>query len=253
MTIDVVLTVEAVVLVVSGLILGLLLRDLSARLLRTWGRRFSGTMASLFVNRNADGPATVLISSLVFWGVFIFAIAGATERLGLPIAGAALAAVAGFLPRLFATVLIIMLGFLIADLARNAVTGAAASARIVGAPRLGRIAQFSILLVTAVVAFEELGIQTLFIVVIVGVALAAGLGGAALAFGLGARTTVSNIIASYYVMKMLRVGQSVRIGDVEGRIVDFTATSVIIATRAGQVFVPAKEFGERSAVMLAED
>ena len=157
MTIDVILALEAVVLVISGLILGLLLRDLSARLLRTWGRRLSGTMASLFVNRNADGPATVLVSNLVFWAVFIFAIAGATERLGFPIAGAALIAIGGFLPRVAATVLIIMLGFLIADLARNAVAGAAASARIAGASRLGRIAQFSILLVTAVVAFEEHG------------------------------------------------------------------------------------------------
>jgi len=49
------------------------------------------------------------------------------------------------------------------------------------------------------------------------------------------------------------VGQSVRIGDVEGRILEFTPTSVIIATRAGQVLVPAKEFGERNAVMLAEE
>jgi small-conductance mechanosensitive channel len=146
-----------------------------------------------------------------------------------------------------------MLGFVLADLARNFVAGTAASARVGGAPRLGRVAQLSILFITAVVAFEELGIQTLFIIVVVGIALAAGLGGAAIAFGLGARTTVSNMIASYYAMKLLRVGQSVRIGEVEGRIVDFTPTSVIIATRAGQVLVPAKEFGERSAVMLAED
>jgi small-conductance mechanosensitive channel len=210
-------------------------------------------MASLFVSRTADGPATVLVSNLVFWAVFLFAIAGATERLGVPIAGAALSAVAAFLPRVAAAVLIVMLGFVLADLARNFVAGTAASARVGGAPRLGRVAQLSILFITAVVAFEELGIQTLFIIVVVGIALAAGLGGAAIAFGLGARTTVSNMIASYYAMKLLRVGQSVRIGEVEGRIVDFTPTSVIIATRAGQVLVPAKEFGERSAVMLAED
>ena len=253
MNVDVLLAVEAVVLIASGLILGLLLRDLSARLLRTWGRRLSGTMASLFVSRTADGPATVLVSNLVFWAVFLFAIAGATERLGVPIAGAALSAVAAFLPRVAAAVLIVMLGFVLADLARNFVAGTAASARVGGAPRLGRVAQLSILFITAVVAFEELGIQTLFIIVVVGIALAAGLGGAAIAFGLGARTTVSNMIASYYAMKLLRVGQSVRIGEVEGRIVDFTPTSVIIATRAGQVLVPAKEFGERSAVMLAED
>ncbi|OLC55086.1 MAG: hypothetical protein AUH85_10260 [Chloroflexi bacterium 13_1_40CM_4_68_4] len=253
MNVDVLLAVEAVVLVVAGLILGLLLRDLTARLLRTWGRRFHGTLGSLFVTRNVDGPATVLISSLVFWAVFIFAIGGATERLGVPVAGAALAAIAGYLPRVFATVLIVMLGVVIGELARNFVAAAAASARIAGASRLGRLAQFSILLVTAVIAFEELGIQTLFIVVIVGVALAAALGGAALAFGLGARTTVSNIIAAYYVVKVFRVGQSVRIGDVEGRIVEFTATAVVIATRAGRVFVPAKEFGERNAVMLAEE
>ena len=46
MNIDVFLAIEAVVLVIAGLILGLVLRDLTARLLRTWGRRFSGTFSS---------------------------------------------------------------------------------------------------------------------------------------------------------------------------------------------------------------
>lgn len=250
---QVVLALQAVALVALGLVGGLLVRTATSRLLRAWGRRFSGTMGALFGTRAVEGPATVVLSSLLFWVIFVFALAAATERVGVQVIGPALAAVAGYLPRVVATVLIVMLGLLIADLARTTITGAAVSARMSGAGTLGRMAQLAILLATTVVAFEQLGIETTFIVVIVAIGLAALLGGAAVAFGLGARTTVANIIASYYVMKTYRVGQSVRIGDVEGRILEITSTAVLIGTRGGQVLVPAKEFSERSSVTLAEE
>ena len=248
-----VLSLEAIVLVITGLLGGLAARRLTARLLRASARRLSGAPAALFGRGTVDGPATVVLSSLVFWAVFVFFVAAATERLGVPVIGTVLAAVGAFLPRVAAAVVVVMVGLLIADLARNAIAGAAATARVTGGATLGRLAQLAILLATAVIAFEQLGITTTFVVVVLAIVLAGFLGGAALAFGLGARTTVSNILASYYVLKTFRIGQSIRIGEVQGRIVEITATAVLLATPSGQVVIPAKEFSERPAVMLAEE
>jgi small-conductance mechanosensitive channel len=248
-----VLSLQAIILILTGLGAGLAARRLTSRLLRASSRRLTGTPAALFGTRNVDGPVTVVLSSLVFWAVFVFFVAAATERLGLPVIGYVLATVGAYLPRVVAMVFVVMLGLLIADLARNAVTGAAAAARMSGASTLGRLAQLAILLATAIIAFEQLGITTTFVVVIIAIVLGGIFFGAALAFGLGARTTVSNILASYYVLKTFRVGQSVRVGEVQGRIIEITATSVLLATPAGQVVVPAKEFSERPSVMLAEE
>jgi small-conductance mechanosensitive channel len=112
------------------------------------------------------------------------------------------------------------------------------------------MAQAIIVMASAIVAFDQLGIQVTFLTVLAAIVTGSLLGGAALAFGLGARTAVSNIIASHYLLKIYRVGHHVRVGGFEGRIVDITPTAVVIATADGQAVVPAKEFSERASLLL---
>ena len=86
----------------------------------------------------------------------------------------------------------------------------------------------------------------------VAVVIGAMLAGAGLAFGLGARTAVSNIIASHYVAQTYRVGQVVRVSGVEGKIVQTTPTAVFVAVPEGRVMIPAKQFSEEASVLLTE-
>ncbi|MDX1409588.1 MAG: hypothetical protein R3330_15680, partial [Saprospiraceae bacterium] len=67
-----------------------------------------------------------------------------------------------------------------------------------------------------------------------------------------ARVSVSNIIASHYVIKTYQVGQTVRIGDLEGRIVGISLTAVEIETPEGICLVPAHRFSEETSVLLKE-
>jgi len=75
-------------------------------------------------------------------------------------------------------------------------------------------------------------------------------GGAALAFGIGSKETVSNILASYYLQKTYRVGQEVRIAGLEGRILEITSTAVSLDAPVGRVLVPARKFSEEASVLL---
>jgi len=76
------------------------------------------------------------------------------------------------------------------------------------------------------------------------------LGGIALAFGLGARTHVSNIIAANQLRQIYQAGDNVRIGETEGRVVEITVSRVIIDTEAGSVGIPAKSFDEQEITLL---
>ena len=104
--------------------------------------------------------------------------------------------------------------------------------------------------VTGVVAVDQLGIEVSFLVIAVSIALAASLGAAALAFGLGARTAVSNIIATHYLARTYEVGQRVRVGEHEGRIAEISPTAVILETGEGRVHIPAKEFSEQISTLI---
>jgi small-conductance mechanosensitive channel len=101
-----------------------------------------------------------------------------------------------------------------------------------------------------VTAADQLGIHSTLLTVVVATAVGAVLGGATLAFGLGSRVAVSNIVAIFYLLKTYRVGQTVRIGDIEGEIVEITQTGVFIASPTGRVLVPGRCFSEQTSTLV---
>lgn len=148
----------------------------------------------------------------MFWVVFLFFLTAATETLGLPVLATWLSGVSRCLPRVLVAVLLVLAGLLAGNLARDAITTAAAAAGVVYGQLLGRVAQVIILLIAVVTGVDQIGIDSKFrtLTIVIG----AITGGTALAFGLGARISVSNIIASHYLRPTYRFGHTVRISDV---------------------------------------
>ena len=71
----------------------------------------------------------------------------------------------------------------------------------------------------------------------------------ALALSLGARTYVANLIGGHHLRHSFSVGQTVRMGGFEGRILDLTPVAVVLETEEGRVTLPAKVYGEEAIVL----
>ena len=108
------------------------------------------------------------------------------------------------------------------------------------------------MLIAAVVALDQIGIDSTFLIVAAGVVIGAVAGSVALAIGLGARTEVGNIIARHYLAQSYSVGQRVRVGDIEGPIIELRTNGVVVGTPQGRVLVPGKEFSERASFLITE-
>jgi small-conductance mechanosensitive channel len=174
----------------------------------------------------------------------------ATETLGLPVLATWLGGVSYYLPRVLVAVLIVFAGLLAGNLARDAITGAADAARLTYGSLLGQAVQGVILLIAIVTSVDQLGIESRFLTATITIVIGAIIGAAALAFGLGSRTAVSNIIAVHYLRQIYRVGHTVKVGNVHGKILEITPTAVIIEESDGRVLVPAKEFSEGISVLI---
>lgn len=244
--------VGAVVLLLAGWLVARLLRRWAARLMdASLARLLSKASTRRALERTGvRNTVPAVIGAAVFWVVIIFATAAAVEILGLPAVTNLLARLAYYIPQIVAAILIVLAGYLAGNLAYGTVSTAAASLHVAYANALGRAAQITIVLVTVVIAVDQLGIDSTFLIVTLTIILATTLGGAALAFGLGCGTAVSNIIACHYVTKSYRIGQHVRIAGLEGRIVDIAPTSVVLQNTDGRVSVPAKKFSEETSVLL---
>lgn len=200
----------------------------------------------------AATQAPAMIGGFVFWVVFVFFLAAALETLGLPVVTASLSRAAYYLPNVLAALLVVFAGLIAAKVVGGAVARAAAAAGMTFGPAIGGTVRGTVILVAVVVAIDQIGIQANILIVLVSVVIGATLAGAGLAFGLGARTAVSNIIASHYVAQAYRIGQTVRVAGIEGKIVQTTPTAVFITGPEGRVMMPAKRFGEEPSVLVSE-
>lgn len=244
---------------VLGATLILLVGWLVARLLRGLSVRLMGVI-ELLLHRVARGrgasppripsASVEIVGNILFWVVIVFFVAAATQVLGLNVFTAWLTDLVGYLPTLFAGALIILAGVLFSGLARD-VTMAALPA-LPDAQRLlvGRIVHVLILVTAIAVGADQIGIKITFLVVLAAVVMSAIVGGVALAVSLGARDYVANLIGAHYLRQAFGVGQRVRIGSVEGTILELTAVSMVLESGEGRVSVPAKVYIEETIVLL---
>lgn len=233
---------------------------LLARLLRVWVARGVARLGGLIGARPREAatrPAGVdpgpLLGSVVYWGVLLVFITAATDALGLPLLAAWLGAASNHLPRVLLAVLIVVAGFVGGALARDATRAAARAAGFAREALLGRLVHGVIIVVALITALDHVQVDVAFLTAALLITVGALAGSVALAFALGARTAVSNIIACHYLQQTHRVGQPVRLGSVEGRIVAFTSGAVILEGPDGRVMVPAKVFSESVSFFLPDD
>ena len=135
------------------------------------------------------------LGGLVKWFVIIVFLVASLDVLGLSQVNVFLQEVVLlYLPQVIVAVLILLVAAVIAELARNLVTGAAKAANMLSANLLGSVAKWAIWIFAVLAALNQLGVatafvQTLFTGVIVALSLGFGL-----AFGLGGQQAAASYL-----------------------------------------------------------
>jgi small-conductance mechanosensitive channel len=242
----------AVLLLLVGWLLAYLLqlgaRGLFERGLRRLGR--NKTIRSKMQQSQIYQSLPQLGGRLVFWLVLLFFLAAAVEALGLTEVSSTIGYATAYIPRILAAVVILFAGFWLAELARGFSVRIAASADIRQGEVLGQTVRVLVLTLAAILAVEQLGIDSSVLVTLLVTVFAGLFGAAALAFGLGARDTVSNIIGSHYVQRNYKVGDRIRIGESEGVVIDINNTVVTLDTDSGRLMIPGQRFNTEDSVLL---
>ena len=241
-------------LILVGWLVGSVLRAWSVRLIGIVERRFWRRAQRLVtVDAGTERHASEIIGSFVFWAVFVIFLAAATDALGLPVLSIWLSGLSQFLPRLLLATLIVLAGVLAGRLARDAIAAAVTAGGLAIGRALGRGAQIAVVTAAVVTAVDQIGIDSGFFASVVLIAVGTLLGGTALAFGFGARTSAGNIIAVHYFKQRYRVGQAIRVGDVQGIISEIGTTEVVVDTGEALVHVPGHLFARQPAALMKTD
>jgi small-conductance mechanosensitive channel len=180
-----------------------------------------------------------LAGDIVFWTILTFFLAASGNMLDWPIFSSIAKSLMLYLPNVISGLLIILVGFGLSGLTRSAVSSAIETAGIAHSDFLSRIAQITVVLTAIVIGVEQLGINLAFISTTLVVAAGVILGGGALAFALGAKYFVANVIGAQTTRKHYHVGQHIRFAEIEGYILEITATTLVVDTPKGRATIPA--------------
>lgn len=246
--------IGAVVLLAVGWVVARVLRSLAMKLIQLVELAIFRLSRREAAERSRLPPTSgKIFAGIVFWIVILFFLTAATKTLGLDVFVEWLNRIVNYLPTLFAGALIVVAGYLVSRLARDLVIATATPVTQSQRLLLGRTVQIIILVTAIVIGADQVGIKITFLVIMATVVASTLLGGAALAVSLGAQTYVKNLIGGHYLRQSYRVGQTVRFGNLEGRILELTATGVLLETSEGRALLPAKLFHEEPSLLLVAD
>ncbi|WP_189609215.1 mechanosensitive ion channel family protein [Saccharospirillum salsuginis] len=178
----------------------------------------------------------------IYWVIILFFVAIAASILEWRLFSEFSTVMLSYLPRLFTGLLLIFAGLALSVLVRSLVEAATTTRNATEASVLPRVAQSATVVMAVVIGVEQFGINVAFFTTVLIVIIGVLLFGAALAFGLGARQYMANVIGAIDARNHYRVGQTLTLAGVKGTLLDISRTAFVVDTDTGRAIVPAHVF-----------
>lgn len=206
-------------------------------------------IARLAAGDSGSGPLGSMLRAagpVAFWVIVVAAVAFALSVLGAGRTTGLVEDTLRLLPRLIFAALVVSAGHLIGVAVRETLK------RRVHLPFLPPRGGYWLAVGPAViVAAQQLGIDVSFVADLALIGFAVASAALGLAFAVGARAQVANLIARRELDEY-REGDHLRIDHIEGTVVEVRRTGLLLATREGLTRVPAARFAEVPVVRLTE-
>jgi len=202
-----------------------------------------------FPNINLSS-ASVFIGTTFFWFTLLSTVLLITDILGIPIVTKWLESILKFSPNIFAAIFIILIAAILGRVVSEVISTAMSAVGFDYGKRLGTIVYYLILVTAIIIAIDQIGIEINFLIHLIIIVLGSVLFGTALAFGLGAKTSVSNILSSYYIRKIFQEGDYIRIDEIEGTITKIDSTVVILDSETERIVIPTMVFNQNKSFLI---
>lgn len=193
---------------------------------------------------------TEVVALLGFWLVWLYFILAAIESLGLSLALSPLQTLLAYLPNIFAAILTLVIGALLAQVLGRGAEAAVATMGVEFHESFGRAIRILLLVVTGVIAVEQLGFDLSFLTATLTNLITIAVAGFALAFGLGGRDIARNVLASYYIREQYELGTSIVVDGQQGTLESVGTVNSEVAVEDGRIVIPNTHLIESATKIL---
>jgi hypothetical protein len=199
-------------------------------------------------NSDFDREPSWIVGRVIFWLLMLTFILSAANTLQLTMFAATIQKVVSFIPNLIAVIFIVVLGAWFARFAGRITRGTAMESGIGGADLLGKLTTNLILVMVAVIAINQLEIQSSILEIAFAAVLSAVGLAIALTLGIGTKSIAQNIISGVYARKSFHPGQKITVGETKGKILQIGTVNTTIGRDEKVVSIPNRMLVEEIAV-----
>jgi hypothetical protein len=244
----------ALLLLVIGLLVAIVLGRLTRRaLVRAGLDRFadrSGT-SELLAQAGLGSSLAALIGTAVRLTIVVVVTFAAMTLLGLEFLSDSLNEGILFIPRLLAALALVLIGVVLAAFLRAWLERT--SGQLDFPVAIGPVVQVLVIVLFGLCAAAQVGVTVAPLTAVAVVLLGAIAITLTLAFGLGAREIARSLTSARYARADFEVGQTIRVGDMRGRIVRIDGAATTLEAGAETIRIPNSLLVERIVVVEAAD
>ena len=138
--------------------------------------------------------AREVVSSLVYWLIVIMVLVMAVDALGLPKASDVLASLFAYVPKVIASLLVLVVAMFLASFVSGIVRTAAGNANLPKPEMFAGVSRWAIIIFAVTISLEQLGIASLLVTTTFNIILGGVCLTLAIAFGLGGKDVVAKYL-----------------------------------------------------------
>jgi hypothetical protein len=185
-----------------------------------------------------------IVSVFVKWLIYIMLLIMASDILGMQVISQEISNFLGYVPKLFAALIIFTVGLLLANLVKNGLKSLFESMELSGAKMISQLVFFILLIFISITALNQAGVDTQIITSNITMILGAFLLAFALALGLGAQKVVGDLLRTFYARKTYEIGQVIEFNNLTGEVIAIDGISLTLKTAKGKFVIPIKDIVE---------
>ncbi|GAB4199156.1 MAG: hypothetical protein OHK0057_14850 [Thermoflexibacter sp.] len=234
----------AILLLILGIIIARLVAVIIIKTLRI--TRFDEWMHKLkvhdlFEKAQIKTSVAEIIARFAYWVILLIFLVGISETLGWSAVSQKISLFINFLPKVFISLIILIIGLYIASLVRQTIIAAFLSFGLSFGKLVSSAFFYFLLLFVVVIALEQLDIDTTIITSNVLIIIGGAVLAFAISYGFASKDILNNFLASLYSKNNFQIGQKIILEDgAIGEIVKMDNISVTLKTEEGKLILPIK-------------
>lgn len=233
--------VGALVILLVGWILSKILTGVVARILSRIGLDKLAdrlNQSDFFQEVNLTIRPILIIKKFLYWTLMLIFILSAAETLGLRIVTEQVSALVNYVPKLFTALVILALGFYLADAVKKWVANACQSFGLPAWKVISAAVFYILLLAIAVTALNQAAIDTQIITFTIFILIGGAILAFSVAYGFAARPVLASMLTAFYSKYKFKEGQVLEIDGHVGTVVQLSNVSVTLDDGEREIVFP---------------